>query len=220
MIAILGGTGDLGQGLAMRWAMAGEKVIIGSRSKEKAEKIAQELSAKIGKSILGDTNLEATRRADFVVLSVPFEGCEKILEEVVPALTMEKIMLSAMVPLKPTDGLLTCYSPPAGSAAETVAKMVGDRVRVCSALQSVGAQELQRIDRPVEGDTVVCGDDAQARRQTMNYVEKIANLRAIDGGRLCNSRLVEPVTALLIKLTARYKVPAVGIKFIGLDKST
>ncbi|MEM2890171.1 MAG: NADPH-dependent F420 reductase [Candidatus Hadarchaeum sp.] len=217
MIAILGGTGDLGQGLAMRWAMAGEKVIIGSRSKEKAERIAQELSLKVGKSILGETNLEATRSADFIVMSVPFEGCEKILEEVAPALSMDKIMLSAMVPLKLTDGLLTCYSPPAGSAAETIAKLVGDRVRVCSALQTIGAQELQRIDHPIEGDTVVCGDDAQARRQTMSYVEKIANLRAIDGGRLCNSRLVEPVTALLIKLTARYKVPAVGIKFVGLN---
>jgi NADPH-dependent F420 reductase len=219
MIAILGGTGDLGQGLAMRWAMAGEKVIIGSRSKEKAEKIAQELSAKIGRTILGATNLEATKSADFVVLSVPFEGCEKILEEVMPALSPDKILLSAMVPLKQTEGLLTCYSPPAGSAAETVAQIVGGRARVCSALQTVGAQELQRIDHPLEGDTVVCGDDAQARRQTMNYVEKIANLRAIDGGRLCNSRLVEPVTALLIKLTGRYKVPAVGIKFVGLDKS-
>ncbi|MEM3421904.1 MAG: NADPH-dependent F420 reductase [Candidatus Hadarchaeum sp.] len=217
MIAILGGTGDLGQGLAMRWAMAGEKVIIGSRSKEKAERIAQELSLKVGKTILGETNLEATRSADFIVMSVPFEGCEKILEEVAPALSMDKIMLSAMVPLKLTEGLLTCYSPPAGSAAETVAKLVGDRVRVCSALQTIGAQELQRIDRPIEGDTVVCGDDAQARRQTMSYVEKIANLRAIDGGRLCNSRLVEPVTALLIKLTGRYKVPAVGIKFVGLN---
>ncbi len=207
----------MGQGLAMRWELAGEKVIIGSRSKEKAEKVAQELGAKIGKAIRGDTNLEATRAADFVVLSTPFDGCEKVLEEVAPALTMDKVLLSVMVPLKPVEGLLVCVSPPAGSAAETVAKLVGDKVPVCSALHSVGAHELQRIEEPMEGDIVVCSDDPQARRKAMDHVEKIANLRPIDGGRLCNSRLVEPVTALLVKLTARHKVPAVGIKFVGLD---
>ncbi len=217
MIAILGGTGDLGQGLAMRWALAGEKVVIGSRSQEKAEKVAQELSAKIGKPIAGETNLEATKAADFIVLSTPFEGCEKILEEVATALAKDKILLSAMVPMKPIDNLLSFCPPPAGSAAETVAKLVGDKTLVCSALHTVGAHELQKIEAPIEGDIVVCSDDSQARRATMAQVRKISNLRPIDGGLLRNSRLVEPVTSLLIKLTARHKVPAVGIKFVGLD---
>jgi len=217
MIAILGGTGDLGQGLAMRWAMAGERVIIGSRSKEKADKVAQELSTKIGKPIEGGTNLEATKSAYLIVLSTPFEGCEKILEEVTPALSKDKILLSAMVPMKPVDNLLSFCPPQAGSAAETVAKLVGDKAQVCSALHTVGAHELQNIGEPVEGDTVVCGDDVQTRRASMAHVKKIANLRPIDGGLLRNSRLVEPVTALLIKLTGRHKVPAVGIKFVGLD---
>ncbi len=218
MIAVIGGTGKLGQGLAMRWALVGEEVVLGSRSIEKAQRVKLELSEKTGKKIRGATNLDAVYQADFIVFSIPFEGIGKIVDEIRPALSSEKTIISAIVPLKLEKNMLVCYTPPASSAAEEVARLVGGKINVCSALHTVGAQQLHRVGEAMKGDIVVCGDNARAKQVTMKYIERITELSAVDGGPLCNSRLIEPVAALLVELTHIHKVPGVGISFSGLEK--
>jgi len=217
MIAVIGGTGAQGRGLAMRWAIAGENVIIGSRWGEKAEKAAAEMSKQVGKKIRGMSNLEAARASDVVVLSVPFEAMKKIVREIVSALTAEKILLSVVVPIKFEGGIVSIEPCEAGSAAEELEKLVPRGVKLVSAFQTVGAARLQDIKKPIECDIVVCGDDDKAKRVVMKLAEKIQGVRAIDGGPLCNSRLVEPVVALLVELTRRKKVPGVSVRFEGLD---
>jgi len=216
MIAVIGGTGDLGRGLVARWMLAGEEVLIGSRQLEKAERVASEVSGQLGKPVRGTTNFEATREAEIIVLSIPFEGLEKIIDEIKPALIPQKLLLSVIVPLKVERGAVSFERPPAGSAAEEVAKLVPPGVKVLSAFHTVGARQLQQVDKPLSCDVVVCGDDADAKRKVMKLVERIANVRAIDGGPLRNSRLVEPVVALLVELTRRHRVPGVSIRFEGL----
>lgn len=217
MIAVIGGSGAQGRGLAMRWALAGEDVIIGSRWREKAEKAAAEMSKQAGRKIRGMSNLEATRAADVVVLSIPFEAMKKIVKEIAPALTAGKILLSVIVPIRFKGGRVSVEPPKTGSAAEELARLAPRGVKLVSAFQTVGAAHLQNLKEPIECDIVVCGDDAGAKRVVMGLAEKIHGVRSIDGGPLCNSRLVEPVVALLIELTRRRKVPGVSIRFEGLD---
>ena len=216
MIAVIGGTGDLGCGLVARWVLAGEEIIIGSRQREKAERVAGELSEQLGKPVRGATNLEAAREAEVIVLSIPFEGLGKIIEEIKPELTPQKLLLSVIVPLRVEKGAVSFERPPAGSAAEEVAKLVPREVKVVSTFHTVGARQLQQVKKPLSCDVVVCGDDAGAKREAMQLIERIPNVRAIDGGPLCNSRLVEPVVALLVELTRRHRVPGVSIRFEGL----
>lgn len=217
MIAVIGGTGAQGRGLAMRWAIAGEDVIIGSRWGEKAKKAAAEMSKQVGKKIRGMSNLEAASAADVVVLSVPFEAMKEIVGEIAPALTAGKILLSVVVPIKFKGGVVSVELCKAGSAAEKLEKLAPRGVKLISAFQTVGAARLQDLKRPIECDIVVCGDDDKAKRVVMKLAEKIQGVRAIDGGPLCNSRLVEPVVALLVELTRRKKVPGVSIRFEGLE---
>ncbi len=216
MIAIIGGTGDLGRGLVARWVLAGEEVVIGSRVREKAELVASELSAQLGKRVRGTTNFEAAREAQVIVLSIPFEGLEQIIGEIRPALTPGKLLFSVIVPLKVEKGEVSFERPPAGSAAEEVARLVPQGVRVVSAFHTVGARQLKQVEKSLSCDVVVCGDDAGAKREAIHLIERIPNVRAVDGGPMRNSRLVEPVVALLVELTRRHKVPGVSIRFEGL----
>jgi hypothetical protein len=216
MIAVVGGTGDFGRGLVARWVLAGEEVIIGSRRREKAERVASELGRQLGKPVRGTTNLGAAREAEVIVLSIPFEGFGKIMDEIKPALTPQKLLLSVIVPVRVEGGVVSFERPPAGSAAEEVAKLVPRGVRVLSAFHTVGARQLQQVERPLNCDVLVCGDDAEAKREVMQLVERMPKARAIDGGPLHNSRLTEPVAALLAELTRRHRVQGVGIRLKGL----
>ena len=216
LIAVIGGTGDFGRGLVARWVLAGEEVVIGSRQREKAERMASELSGQLGKPVRGTTNLEAAREAEVIVLSIPFESLEKIVDEIKPALTREKLLLSVIIPLRVEKDAVVFERPPTGSAAEEVVKLVPPGVRVLSAFHTESARQLQRVEKPLSCDIVVCGDDSDAKREIINLVERIANLRAVDGGPLRNSRLVEPVAALLVELTRLHKVPGISVRFEGL----
>lgn len=215
MIAVIGGTGAEGRGLVARWAVAGEDVIIGSRQSEKAQRIAAEINERIGKEVRGDTNLEAARAGDVVVLSVPFDGMGDILDQIKPGLTPGKVLITAIVPLKWGDEIV--FEPPAaGSASEEVLRQVPEGVRVVAAFQTVGAKRLRDPDEPLDCDIPVCGDDDDAKRTVMGLIEKMPGARAVDAGPLANSRYVEALAALLVDLTRRNKVPDVGLKFGGL----
>ena len=216
MIAVIGGTGDQGRGLVLRFALAGEELIIGSRYREKAERAAAELSERTGKRIEGTTNLEATQRAEVVILSVPYEAMEEIVGEIRPALTPEKVLITVVAPVKIEGRRVELKLPPAGSAAEELVRLVPEGVGVAAAFQTVAARRLQEISKGVGCDVVVCGDDEHAKRVAMELAEKLPGVRAVDGGGLRNSRFVESLTALLINLTLRRRVAGIGVRFEGL----
>jgi hypothetical protein len=215
VIAVIGGTGAQGRGLVLRLAQAGEDVIIGSRWREKAERVAAELSAQIGKPISGAENLQAARAGDPVILSVPYDAMKKIVEEIKPALP-GKILINVAVPLEIEGGRVTLKPPAAGSASEELIGLVPPDVRIVSAFQTVGAKRLQDLSKPLDCDVIVCSDDADAKAKVMKLAERLPGVRAVDGGPLRNTRLVEPVVALLVQLTLRKKAAGIGVRFAGL----
>ena len=218
-IAILGGTGDQGLGLALRFARAGRAVAIGSRRLERAVEAAEKVrSAVPGSAVVGLENAEAAAGAPIVILSVPFEHCAGTLKEIRSRLVPGQIVVSMGVPLATAvgDGATRLLGVWQGSCAELLAAIAPEGVEVVSAFQNVSAHRLQALAEPVECDVVVSGPQAP-RRRVMELCALVPGLRAIDGGPLANARIVEAVTALLIGLNARYKVSeGIGIRFTGL----
>lgn len=218
-IAILGGTGDQGLGLALRFARAGVKVVIGSRKTERAEEAAARVrSAVPSAQVEGCGNPEAAKQAGVVILSVPFEHTAETVKAIRPALAAGQIVVSMGVPLATAlgDSAVRTVGVWQGSCAELVAELVPDGVEVVSAFQNVSAHRLQELAEPVECDVVVSGAK-EPRGRVMELCALVPGLRAIDGGPLANARIVEAITALMIGLNVRYKVPAgVGIRFTGL----
>lgn len=226
-IAILGGTGPEGSGLAMRWARAGFRVLIGSRDLARAETAAARISqaAETGAgggrfvaSITGMANPEAAAQADTVVLTVPFAAQLATLKAVHDALRSGQVLVDVTVPLATAVGgrathLLGVWQ---GSAAQSAAAAVPRGVAVVSAFHSVSAVHLERLDAPVDCDVLVCGDHAPAKERVRQLVEAIPGCRYLDAGPLANARTVEALTALLIGINMRYKVPGAGIRLTGL----
>jgi NADPH-dependent F420 reductase len=218
-IAILGGTGDQGLGLALRFAKAGRPVVIGSRKAERAEQAAKEVLEKVpGADVTGFENAEATKRAPIVILSVPFEHGASTVKGLKEVLEAGQILVSMAVPLAAAigDGAMRTVGVWQGSAAELVAGLVPDGVRVVSAFQNVSAHRLMDLDHPVECDVIVSGAPKD-REPVMALCELVPGLRALNGGPLGNARIVEEMTALMIGLNVRYKVPeGCGVRFTGL----
>jgi 8-hydroxy-5-deazaflavin:NADPH oxidoreductase len=218
-IAILGGTGPQGRGLALRWARAGQSIIIGSRDGNRAQSVAQEISRQIGTGaeITGEENSAACARADVSVLTVPFDGQAELLKQLKPAMKAGSILIDATVPLAATVGgrptrVLGVWQ---GSAAQQTAELVAKGVTVVGAFHNVSA-ELLNSDGPIDCDVIVCSDDDNARKVAGDLAEKIPGIRAVDGGKLENARIVEQITALLITLNIRHKVHSAGIRITGL----
>lgn len=208
IIAILGGTGDLGSGLAKRWLAAGYSIVIGSRSAEKAQAFAKEL----GGDARGDDNVGAAKSADIVVLAVPFGSHEATLLEVKDAV-QGKIVVDAAVPLVPPK-VSVVQLPPEGSAAQIAQNLLGDGVRVVSAFHNVGATKLHAGGR-ADCDVLVFGNDKDARDIVIGLAGEVASC-GIDGGVLANSAAAEALTSVLIGINRRYKVPGAGIRITGL----
>ena len=221
-IAILGGTGDQGLGLALRFAAAGRPVVIGSRKLERAEEAAQQVAESVPEArVQGLGNAEATASAPVVILSVPFEHTASTVKGIREALEPGQTLVSMGVPLATAvgDAASRMVGVWQGSCAELVQTQVPQGVEVVSAFQNVSAHRLQDLAHPVECDVVVSGARA-ARQSVMALCPLVPGLRAVDGGPLGNARIVEQVTALLIGLNIRYKLPeGVGIRFTGLPKS-
>jgi hypothetical protein len=218
-IAILGGTGDQGLGLALRFARAGRTVVIGSRVPERAETAARDVAQAVpGAKVSGCGNPEATGRAGIVILSVPFEHMASTTKAIRDALRPGQILVSMGVPLAAAigDGAMRTIGVWQGSCAELVASLTPAGVHVVSAFQNVSAHRLRELEHAVECDVVVSGAP-EPRKAVMALCSLVPGLRAVDGGPLANARLVESITALLIGLNIRYKVPAgIGIRFTGL----
>jgi len=208
-IAILGGTGDQGLGLALRFAKAGRPVVIGSRKVERAVTAADEVRKAVPEAnVEGFDNAEATRLADVVILSVPFEHTAATVKGLKEVLQAGQIVVSMGVPLATAigDGAVRTVGVWQGSCAEMVQGMVPEGVAVVSAFQNVSSHRLQDLAHDVECDVVVSGAKA-ARARVIELCALIPGMRGVDGGPLANARFVEGWTALLIGLNVRYKVP-------------
>ncbi len=213
-IAIVGGTGQEGPGLASRWALRSHDIIIGSREAERAKAKAADLRARTGKiSIVGASNREAAQLGEVVVLTVPWTGATATLPELA-APCRGKVVVSTIVPL--TFGGPRLFTPPAvGSAAEAVQELLGPDARVVAAFHHIAARELAETEQPIECDLLVCGGDAQAK-QTVTALGVSLGLRVIDAGPLSNAGPLEGVTALLATINRRYKISGAGIRITGL----
>ena len=220
-IAILGGTGDQGLGLALRFAKAGRRVVIGSRKRDRAEAAAKQVLAAVPDArVSGCENADATREAPIVILSVPFEHSAGTVKDIRSALLPGQIVVSMAVPLAAAigDGAVRTLGIWQGSCAELLDSLVPEGVPVVSAFQNVSAHRLQALDQAVECDVIVSGG-RQARERVMGLCRLVPGLRAVNGGPLSNARIVEGITALLIGLNVRYKVPeGLGIRLTGLPQ--
>jgi 8-hydroxy-5-deazaflavin:NADPH oxidoreductase len=213
-IAILGGTGEQGPGLALRWAMAGEEVIIGSRSQERAEKVAVELNAELGKGLIrGLENSQAAEAAEVVALTVPYTAHLSTLESV-KSQAQGKIFIDVSVPLDP-DNPRRMKMPSAGSATEEAQAFFGPETKVVAAFQNVAAHLLRDPHHAIDCDVLVCGNDAGAKKTVMELVAKMG-LRAYDVGPAESARVVEGLTSILIRLNIRHKIKGSGVQLTGL----
>jgi 8-hydroxy-5-deazaflavin:NADPH oxidoreductase len=219
-IAVLGGTGPEGYGLALRWAKAGETVIIGSRDPKRAADAAARIKASVANAtISGDENVRACAAADLLVLTVPFEGHAALLKQIKPAIRPGSIVIDTTVPLAASVGgratrTLGIWQ---GSAAQQTAELVPKGVSVVAAFHNASA-ELLNANAPVECDVIVCSDDPSATQEVRSLAAKIPGVRPIDGGKLETARILEQITALLIGLNIRHKGHA-GIRITGLPEA-
>ncbi len=212
-IGIVGGTGPEGSGLALRLALAGHEVVIGSRASERAQETARRLNARLSRfrsrPIIGTDNGGAATAADLVVLATPFRAVGALLAEVAPALS-GKLLLEVVNPVQLTDG-----TPVAdGSAAEMIQRLL-PRTTVVSARQNRSARELTDIHQPLRGDALVCSDQPEAARAVEALINSLPRLRAVNAGPLRAARHVESLTALLLNLNRRYHTNT-AVQILGL----
>lgn len=211
-LAILGGTGKEGQGLAYRWAKAGYHVIIGSRTPPKAEGVAEELNERLGSEMVrGAGNEEAAAACDIAVLTVPYKAHRSTLEDLRDSL-QGKILVDVTVPLDPDD-IAAVNVPEAGSAAQEAQSILGEEVQVVAAFQNVSHVHLQN-DGPVPCDVLVCSDSETAKKQVLQLVDA-AGLAGWDAGPLCNAVVVEGLTPILLGINRKHDTKHAGIRITG-----
>jgi len=217
-VAIIGASGALGFGLAVRLGQTGVPIAIGSRDAARAQETAQRAQGVVPDgSFSGHDNADAARAADTVILSVPFRNHSETLTNLKEALAPGKLLIDATVPLAAAvSGKATrMLGVWQGSAAEQAAEMAGEGVRVVSGLHTVSATSLTDLAHPLEQDVLLCGDSREDKRAAARLIGRIEGLRCIDSGRLEMSRITESLTALLIAVNSRYKVHA-GVRLAGL----
>ncbi len=216
-IAVLGGTGAQGSGLALRLAAAGHTVTIGSRSPDKARTAAAELSAKLDdKSIAGDDNRQAAAAAEIVMLTVPYAVQKATVDEVLDQIA-GKILIDATVPLVPPK-VSVVQLPEGQSAVAAIQQRVGSQTRVVSAFQNVSAPHLADLHHDIDCDVLVCGDDQAACETAIGLIADIG-MRGLYAGPIRNSAAVEALTSVLIAINRRHKVTGSGIRITGLPKT-
>jgi NADPH-dependent F420 reductase len=214
-LAFIGGTGPEGLGLAIRFARSGNAIYIGSRSDERAQEAVNKIHEAVpGAELYGGPNWDGALKADFVFVTVPSAAHAEILTELAGAIE-DKIVIDCVVPMVwNEDQGPSAVTPEAGSAAEEAAAIL-PQAKVISAFHHLDARQLQRVDRPMQGDVIVCGDDRNAKKKVMSLVEEINYIRGLDGGPLSNSRYTEQLTVLLLHINKIYKAHT-GIRITGV----
>jgi NADPH-dependent F420 reductase len=219
-VAVVGGTGAEGFGLALRLAQAGHRVTIGSRTAEKAADAvvrAKELLADA--SIDGAVNDGAVVARDLVIVTVPFAGMIDIYKAIAPALEPGQVVLDATSPLmaavggRPSEPIRPWH----GSAAELAASLVPDSVRIVAGFHTIAAETLMRLDAPLESDVLLCGDDTEAKALVGAMLDSLPGTRWLDCGPLSTARITETLTPLLISINRKYKTHDAGFRIVGRD---
>ncbi len=214
-IAILGGTGDEGAGLGLRWAAAGHEIIIGSRLAEKGMRAALDLKARLPQAaITGTDNLSAAMLAELVVLAVPYQAQEVTLDVVKDQLA-GKLLVTVVAPTGEKKARVWRL-PDNVSAAEQAQQQLGDITRVVAALQSIGAHHLKDLEFQMDCDVLVCGDKGADKRIVMQLCED-AGMRGINAGALQNASVAEGLVSVLVAVNIIYKVKSAGIRITGID---
>lgn len=213
-IGIVGGTGDIGEGMALRLSPVFD-VIVGSRETDKAEatcRLGRETLKSRGKtcSLTGVSNQAAVDDADIVVLAIPFKHLAGTLEGIHGF--EDKIVISPVNPLEKRDYFMF-VPPPEGSAALMVKRLLPSTARICSGFNTIAANKWKALDEELEYSVPVCGDDAEAKREVMGMVNRISRLQAFDAGPLAVSSMVEALTPLLLNIARYNKMKDVGIQF-------
>lgn len=212
VIAVIGGTGDLGSAIARRLVKAGERVLIGSRDASKAAESASRLAAETGRSVGSGSNADVASQADIVMLTVPFASQEATLRDIASGV-VGKIVVDTTVPLVPPK-VMRVQLPPEGSAAVRAQKILGEGVKVVSAFHNVAAHKLA-TDAAVECDVLVFGDDKAARDSVVRLVGA-CGLRGLHAGALVNSAAAEALTSILIFINKQYAVDGAGVRITGI----
>jgi len=212
IIALLGGTGNLGKGLAIRFAIAGYDVVVGSRDSKKAEEKALEYSEVCGLKIKGLNNVDALKICDVAILTIPWKQVTDFIVQL-KDLFKNKIVVSPVVPMERINGVFVYTPPPEGSMAEKIASILKDS-SVVSAYHNIPAKRFAKIDEKVDFDVIVCGDDIEAKNIVIDITNDVDGLRALDGGELSNSRVVESLTPFIINLSLKNKIREAGLKLV------
>ena len=218
-VAVIGGTGDEGFGLAMRWAKAGVPVAIGSRATEKAQASVDSLKEKVPEAdAIGLENAEAVAAADVVMVTVPYSGQAVIYKAIADHLREGATVIDGTVPVAASVGAKVTHTLGVweGSAAQQGQAFLPKGTKLYGAFHSLAAVALQDIEQDLEGDVLVCGPRS-GKEVVKELVEAIPSLRFVDAGPLENARIVEPITALLIGINHRYKTDRSGIRITGID---
>jgi 8-hydroxy-5-deazaflavin:NADPH oxidoreductase len=211
-VAIVGGTGNLGGALAVRLSAPGVKIIIGSRDAEKAKKAVETLKPNLrAGEIVGTTNREAVKDANFVVIAVPYEGHAQMVSDLKGQLA-GKIVIDSVVPLNKVKP----FVPAAGSALQEAQQLLGDEAPVIGALHNISALDLSDLESPL-GDVLVCGDNAAAKQRVIEIVQHIG-ATAYDGGPASNAYVIEGLTGVIIYLNRKYKSKHGTVKVAGIAK--
>jgi len=213
-IAVLGGSGHQGRGLARRFAQAGASVVVGSRDAARARATVSEWPASA--SIQIDGNGAAVARADVVLLTVPFVSLASLLDEVRPQFQPGALVIDVTVPVTFSGGKMSMLEVPEHSAAEHVRARVPEHVAVAGAFKTLPAHVLDEVEQPLDCDEFVCGDSDDARARAAALVHLIAGLRAVDVGPLARARSIEHVTALAIAINRRHKIHSARFRVVGL----
>ena len=223
-IGVIGGTGDEGYGLALRWAKHGYEVIIGSRDPEKARQAATRIQNAVGKDsrVSGLVNVEVAGKADILVVTVPFVALNDTIKSIKQSLRPGQIVVNVTVPLETSVGGSATRTVGLwdGSAGELASRLLPKEVKLVSAFNNVSAELLNDLSKNVDCDVLICGGDAETKRIVMELAHSIPGVRGFDAGPLENSRTVEQLTALLVSLNIRHGVKTAGLRITGVRAKT
>jgi 8-hydroxy-5-deazaflavin:NADPH oxidoreductase len=218
---VIGGTGDEGYGLALRWARHGFEVVIGSRDPEKAKAAANRIQNTAGKDsrVSGTVNPEAAKVADVVVVTVPFMALMDTIKSIKTSLRPGQILVNVTVPLETAVGGSATRTVQVwdGSAGELASRLLPKEVRLVSAFNNVSAEMLNDLTKNVDCDVLICGGDADAKKTVMDLAKAIPGVRGLDAGPIENSRTIEQLTALLVSLNIRHGVKSAGLRITGVQ---
>ena len=213
-IGLVGGTGNEGSGLALRWAQAGHQVVIGSRDEVRGYKKAEELSQRCGKTIKGGSNPFAILNSEVVVVSVPYAAHRTTYQFVKEHLSDNQIVVDITVPLKPPK-VRRVHLPEGRSAALEAKEILGEETKLVAGIHHLSATHLSNLDHPIDCDVLICSDDKPARELVIQLVSDLGT-RGLDAGVLANSVALESLTPILIHMNIKYKSPGTGIRITGI----